>query len=63
MFIELTNERKEARIANIVLGIDGLNSFVSIPIVIGILRLKLSDKSPAHRQYPTHLKITTTGYR
>jgi len=44
---------EEARTANIVLAIGGLNGFVSTEVQNStfVLRLKFSAKNPAHRQY------------
>ena len=46
-------DRKEQRTANIVLAIGGLNGFVSTEVQNStfVLRIKVSAKNPAHRQY------------
>lgn len=49
---------REARTANIVLAIGGLNGFVSTKLQgsASVLRLNDSAKTPAHRQYAARYK-------
>ncbi|WP_205314214.1 hypothetical protein [Pedobacter namyangjuensis] len=49
----MKTNRQKITAANIVLAIGGLNGFVSTEVQNStfVLRISLSDKNPAHRQY------------